>query len=606
MFLALPLVHAKHEADAAQADLQAAKTAVSAHRIDRARTLVASARTHVDAAHASAHGFGSDVWSAVPVAGGAVNDARHLVDALAETTSVAQLGVQLYPMVSGGSSRLMKGESIDLAVLDQVVQRTTAIGSHLDAAIADLDQVKASTPVVGGSVGRAKDTALGYLLPLQETYSTSGPLIQTLPSIVGAHGRQTYLLALLNPSEQRYSGGGALSFTSITFDHGKVAFGGTVDIDDVLRQGITQTWRPVTGNIFHKNGPMRVANATFSPWWSVSSEELLRGYEKAFPGTHFNGVIGIDLQALASLFKITGPVQLAHFGTVGSDNLVSLVAGSYDQFSSIQERKRLNSELVPAFRDKFFGGGQMQAKVTALVDAAAGRNFFTFFRNRTAQRRFAKVGLSGNLTYTPNDYVGVFSQNTNGSKNDYYQHRQVTDNVRLRADGSALVTLHVLVQNQAPAYTLPVPDPGIGYSTRYLDSLVGLFLPNRSRLKGPLLVDGKPKAPVIHLPTVPSVHNRKFLEPSFSLNAGQSWTTQVSYVVPRAAVLGSDGTMVYRLDVDPQPLVTPENFDVTVHWPQGWHPTGALPEGWTATADGARRLGALPEVLSVEIPLTSG
>jgi hypothetical protein len=99
VLLALPLVLAKHEADAAQADLQAAKTAVTEHRIDQARTLVASARTHVDAAHASAHGLGSDVWSVVPVAGGAVHDARHLVDALSEATSVARLGVELYPMV---------------------------------------------------------------------------------------------------------------------------------------------------------------------------------------------------------------------------------------------------------------------------------------------------------------------------------------------------------------------------------------------------------------------------------------------------------------------------------------------------------------------------
>ena len=154
------------------------------------------------------------------------------------------------------------------------------------------------------------------------------------------------------------------------------------------------------------------------------------------------------------------------------------------------------------------------------------------------------------------------------------------------------MTLHVLVQNRAPAYTLPVPDPGVGYSTRYLDSLVGLFLPNRSRLRSSFLVDGKPERPVLHVPRVPSVHNRKFLEPSFSLNAGESWTTQVTYVVERAAEVGSDGTLVYRLDVDPQPLVTPETFDVTVHWPKGWHPTGDLPEAGRppATAPAARDL----------------
>jgi hypothetical protein len=167
-----------------------------------------------------------------------------------------------------------------------------------------------------------------------------------------------------------------------------------------------------------------------------------------------------------------------------------------------------------------------------------------------------------------------------------------------------LVTLHVLVQNRAPAYTLPVPDPGVGYATRYLDSLVGLFLPKNSRVRGAFLVDGKPRAKVFHVPRVPWVHDRKFLEPSFSLNSGESWTTEVSYLVGEAADVGTDGTMVYRLDVDPQPLVTPETFDVTVVWPQGWHPTEDLPEGWTATRNGARRQGPLPKALSVAIPLS--
>lgn len=604
-FLAMPLVHAKQEADAAQSDLKAAKAAVTAQRIDQARTLVQSARAHVDAAHSGANGFGSQVWSVVPVAGGAVHDARHLVDALSESTSVAQLGVELYPMVSGDTSTLMQGQAIDMAVLHQVVQRTAAIGTHLDAAVSDLAQVHASTPVVGGSVARAKDSALGYLLPLQETYQRSGPMIESLPSLVGAKRSRTYLLALLNPAEQRYSGGGALSFSSVTFDHGRVRFGGTVTIEDVVARGATQTWRPVPGNVFHKGGPMKVANATFSPWWSVSSEELLRGYAKAFPGRHYDGVIGIDLQGLAGVFRVTGPVELKHFGTITADNLVSTVAGSYDKFSSTAERKQLNAELVPAFREKFFTGGRMQEKVKSLSSAADARHFFVYFRDHPIQRRFARAGLSGNLSYTDNDYVGVFSQNLNGSKNDYYQHRDVTDTVRLRPDGSALVTVHVRVKNDAPAYTGTLPDPGVGYATRYLDSFLGVFLPNHSRLRS-LVVDGKPAHPIVHVPQVPTVHNRKFIEPTFSLNSGESWTTQVSYVVRHAAVPGSGGTLVYRLDADPQPLVTPETLDVTVHWPQGWHPAGALPAGWTATSDGARRQGPLSQQMSAQIPLTRG
>ena len=393
--LTRPLVSAKHEAEAAQRDLTAAKDALDHDRIGEARSYVEQARTHVDQAQSDAGGLGGDVWSAIPVAGGAVDDERHLVDALDQGTSVAELGVQIYPTVSGGSAQLVRGQRIDLAMLQDVVNRTSAIGPHLEQAISDLDQVDGSTPVVGGRLRAAKATALAYLTPLQQTYRTNEPLIRSLPGLVGANGTRTYLLAMLNPAEQRYSGGGALSFTTMRFDKGVATFGKSVNVDDVLGHGDQQRWTPVRGNTFHRKPPLRVTSSTFSPWWSVSGEELLRGYQEAFPGTHFDGMIGVDLQGLANLFRVTGPVDLPSFGQISADNLVSTLAGSYGNFDSIAQRHRLNAELVPAFRQQFFEGGKMSDKVKSLAESAKGRHFVTYFRDPRVQRRFADLGSVG-------------------------------------------------------------------------------------------------------------------------------------------------------------------------------------------------------------------
>ena len=48
-------------------------------------------------------------------------------------------------------------------------------------------------------------------------------------------------------------------------------------------------------------------NATFSPYWSHSGEELLRAWEARF-GQKADGVVAVDLQALARLMALTGPV----------------------------------------------------------------------------------------------------------------------------------------------------------------------------------------------------------------------------------------------------------------------------------------------------------
>jgi hypothetical protein len=533
-----------------------------------------------------------------------VDDERHLLNALDQTTSVARIGLQIYPMVSGDKATLVHGQRIDLATLKVVAARTSEIGPHLDAALTDLGEVKGSTPLVGGSIHRATTKALDYLDPLQQTYHTSAPLLQVLPGMVGANGPRTYLVAMLNPSEQRYSGGATLSFTTLRVVNGTMSFGTTENAEDLDTQGAAQRWRPVTGNTFHRSSaPFRVTSATFSPWWSVSGEELLRGYAAAFPGPKLDGLIGIDLQGLADLFKLTGPVDVPGAGRVGASNLVKVLVGSYDRFPTTEARRQVNAALVPLFRQKFLEGGHMSAKVSALMASAKGRHFFTYFRDHRIERRFARVGLSGDLSLTPNDYVGVFSQNLNGSKVDYWQHRAVASTVRLHANGSAQVHLHVDVTNASPPYTQATPDPGEGYFTRLLGTRIGVFLPRHATYQSSEL-DGKPFHPTLHLPKVAGVRNRKYIEGTMSLPRGSSGTMDVDYSEPRAADVVTRSSLVYRLSVDPQDLVVPETLHVHVTWPAGFRPSDALPHGWQATAGGATYNGSVAEMGDWEIALT--
>ncbi len=601
--LARPLLSAKHQAEAAQRDLTSAKTALAQEHFGQARTYVRQARAHVAKAHGDAHGLGSEVWSRVPVAGGAVEDERHLIAALDQGTSVAELGLQIYPVVSGGSAELVRGQRIDLALLQKVADRTSAIGPHLEQAMSELDQVKGNTPLVGGRIDAAKNKAMHYLAPVRATYRTDEPLIRALPQLVGADGPRTYLLAMLNPSELRYSGGAALSFTTMRFEHGVASFGSTVNAEDFQGPGSIQTWPRVPGNSFHPQPAQRVANSTFSPWWSVSGEELLRGYRKAFPGPRFDGLIAIDLQGLANLFRITGPIDMAPVGQINAGNLVKVLGGSYEAFNSTEQRHQLNAELVPAFRRQFFQGGRMQEKVKSLAKSAEGRHFVVYFRDRTVEHSFGHAGLTGDLSPTPYDYVGVFTQNLNGSKNDFFQHREVTSTVRLRADGSARAALHVKVDNQAPPYSLPGEDPGFGYDTGVLGTLVGVFLPRHASLES-AHVNGKPVQVHVHVPTVATVTNRHYLQRPLLVDQGKSATFDVSYRLQHAADVLGPRAMVYHLDVDPQDLVNPETLHVAVTWPEGYHPSGALPPGWRSASNGATFDGPVSASTAWRIGLT--
>ena len=161
--------------------------------------------------------------------------------------------------------------------------------------------------------------------------------------------------------------------------------------------------------------------------------------------------------------------------------------------------------------------------------------------------------------------------------------------------------LDVGVSNLSPPYTLPVPDPQSGYSTRYLGALLGVFLPHSATM-GPVTADGAPYSPTMHRTRVHHVVNRKYFVYSTLLARNATAKLQAHYTVPAAAEVTSDHTMTYRLDVDPQDLVDPEVLAVSVTFPPGWS-ANSLPEGWTATADGARWRGPVATGLRFEIPL---
>lgn len=605
--LALPLLSAHKEAKSAQAELTEAKAALSTQDFKTAKQHIKAARADVNAADGHANGFGSDVWSAVPVVGGAVHDARNLIDALSQTTQVAQIGAHVYPLAIGRHASLVQGPQIDLGTLKKVLAGTSRIGPHLDRAITDLNKVSGSTPMVGGSVTSARDSALAQLTSVKTSYDTTLPLLKSLPAIVGAHGPRSYLLTMLNPSELRYSGGAALTMQVINFSDGHFVPGGVVSVDTLLLDGAYQHWKGVPGNTFHPTEKPRVTSSTFSPWWSVSGEELLRAFNQVFPDQRVDGVIALDLQALANLFSVTGPVDVGipHVPPLTSTNLVKVLAGSYDKFT-IYQRHHLNQVLIGAFRQKFFETGDLKAKAQALLDSAPGRHFVTYFRDPRVEQRFAKLGLTGDLAATPNDYLGVFTQNTNGSKADYWQRRHVVSNVHLNRDGSADVHLKVTVHNGAPAYKGAQPDPRIGYYTRYLGTSLGLFLPTGAKVEE-ASVNRNPFTAKVRTPTVKKVYNRPYFAHQMLIDSKGTRVVRVTYHVPHACASTSDGGLMYRLDVDPQDTVIPETLQVNVTWPTGYGPL-TLPTGWTSTSAQKATYSStgVTAGLDFEIPLTGG
>jgi len=164
-----------------------------------------------------------------------------------------------------------------------------------------------------------------------------------LPRMLGADGARDYLLLFLNNAELRAGGGipGALSV--LTADDGALAITAQSTASRLGEFEAPPT--PLTDaerTLFGETTGLFMQNVTATPQFSRSAE-LARAMWAERQGQSVDGVIGIDVGALARILEATGPIELAGGVQLTSDNAVQVLLS--DVYRDIPE---------PAQQDLFF------------------------------------------------------------------------------------------------------------------------------------------------------------------------------------------------------------------------------------------------------------
>ena len=414
-----------------------------------------------------------------------------------------------------------------------------------------------------------RDEGLDGLESVGRDLDAFAPLADAMPGLLGAHGQRDYLIAILNPAEQLYSGGTPLTFTPMSVRDGRIEMGVPQDTATHGAAFVPRYWPKVDGNPFHR-GRLRIGTATFAPDWSVSGEEALRAW-RSLRSKQMDGLIAIDVMALRDLVATTGPLDVPFYGEVNADNFVQTLIGSYDSIPDYRVRHQINQALVPIFRDRLFRTGQFVEKFQALKDNADARHFAVYLSDAAEQEAFAAVGLTGELSDTDHDYLGVFTQNAVPSKTDYWQSRTLTSDIVLKADGSAHVT--ATTRSTTTARPIPSADPTRARATPPASprSPSPSSCPAARPRRGP----GRRRRSSSRT-SATSTDGRSCAVPSPSSRrppTSSRWPTTCP-----ARPTSTDDELTYRLDVDPQGLVRPSAISVTVHLPPGYQ-VADLPEG---------------------------
>lgn len=583
--LALPLRSVPADADAAQGELTRAVEALKANDTDQGFQHVENARVHVDDVTEVTDGFGPKVLSWVPLAGSGVRDVRDLATAMDHLTSALEIGEELYPQISGDGSQLLSDGNVDLEVLDSSLVGLKSATKHIRAARTHLNEVDGDSLLVGDRTANARDTALEKVDPAATTLDNLSPLFDSLPDMMGADGQRGYVVAMMNPAEMKYSGGSMLTFMRLRVDDGEISQGLSSDTFSEPELFRLLHWDRVDDNPFSVKRQQKITHGNSAPSWPISGEDTLRAYDKLKKQEN-DGLVAVDVVALSSLLKATGPLEVEGYGTVTSDNLVPLVAADYASYEQNQgERKSINQALIPAFMDRVFSGVDFITTMKALGESAKGRHMALYFRDEPAQEASDSMGFAGDLSETEQDYIGVFTQNRVGSKADFWQQKKLKHKVQLNEDGSARVTLRTTIINTAPISLRGATDD---YIDPTLDMAITSFLPQGADVRKVKVTTPRGDGPAYT--KARDYYGRDFLTNYMLLDAAEEGVLTVTYDVPEAAVRKGD-ELTYSLDIDPHPTVKNEKVEVTVEWPDGFAPSrlNALPDGWVMTKKGDTR-----------------
>lgn len=339
----------------------------------------------------------------------------------------------LMPVLHDVTSGALKPEdgrvSVDPFVT--LADELPTVSAELDLRSSELAAVQAE-----GSVAQLQDakTQLESLLTTaSDALDQVAPLAQALPALLGADGKQTYVVYFASSAEPRSLGGSALSFVQIDIDEGDLTM--TQAVPAGLEQFPVHL-QPVISvpagfdDIYDKALGRYVPNATIRPSQVTAAAVIKAEWQLKF-GINVDSVVSVDGPTLQNLLAVTGPVTLSTGEVIDSSNVVDfLFNGVYQKYNTgdlvaddLQQNLVYSEVLAATFSRITSGQFEPLQLLRAVRSSAAAKGFSIWSDDLRTLDALDKLGLaaqdirSGDGT---NEYVGVYLNDQVGSKLGYY------------------------------------------------------------------------------------------------------------------------------------------------------------------------------------------
>lgn len=458
---------AKSNLEKTRSDAQQAKEAMLAGKSDEAVRWAQSAQINARKAQKATHSSPWSIAAAVPLLGSPLKTAQQMSDVVVGLADdvllpAAQAGAGISP------DKLVQGTRIDFNLLRSQEPKLTELAAAAEKLDAKSQAISSTyLPVIGNARSQLQDQTAKLASLLGNTVIAA----KLAPSMLGADGPRTYLMAFQTPAEARGTGGLLGAYGILRFDNGVPTVdklgsnaglaGGCrkyvgYDCADVV-PGAEVDLGPEFNEVYGWARPLEdFRNSNLSPHFPYAAQIWTSMWEVS--GVKVDGVIALDPVVLSYVLGAIGPVTLGDGEVINADNVVELtMSKAYFRFSNDNNaRKKYLQDIANAVVEKMKGTIQSPRQLIDALGKAVGEGRISVWSASPADQKILENTPLAHIV--PDDeapYAQVVINNLAGNKIDYYLEREIEYSAAGCEGDVRDSTVTVRLTNTAPSASLP-------------------------------------------------------------------------------------------------------------------------------------------------------
>ncbi len=424
--------------------------------------------------------LGMKVFRHVPYLSDQPNGVVSLVD---DVRTTALTGAALLQRVNALVAQ-SNGNTVSLSAL-QSLQNSVA---HASTTMSTLNR-----PADGliGPIGTARRDFDEQINKITNDLGRGNRALSYILPFLGAGGARTYLIAFENNAEMRDQG----DVQSLALMRTQK---GTYTVDTVESVGDNEPSQAVNVPVPAGTSAIFGGYKLTSIWQSVNatadfplSGAIMQAMFAQVEGPHVDGVVALDVPALASLLTLTGPVSVPNIaGPISAQNVATVVL--HDQYlgfppGSAQAQRHDDMAVVAAamFQRMQLEHIDLAALGNALANDVEGRHLMVWDEAPRNESNLTAIGASGSVDSTaPTRTFHLAVENSTATELDYYIEPSMNVRVEVMRNGDALIKTAVTVDNTTPSGLGPTfqtgPDGNNSYFPGQYVARVELWAPRGS------------------------------------------------------------------------------------------------------------------------------